>query len=243
MGLISTNQAPYDQGIIISLSTEIVQTMRRAAACLDPDTDLGFSHPWNYLFYYWFGTTDPQIIINVQRALYRMASIINLHPIYVSKILPYFYIPNNIAQAIIPLSGWRDNTENIITGAIDAGAFITRSENEIFNIMLAPRWHFNPQRTRCTERHFLKKGRYLRATPDGGRFFASYRLPHCNGLHESKFQIMVHEITHLLIHTEDHKSGYLASLKLAEDSDTNAWGNADNWAYFLEEFRLHKIMS
>ena len=243
MGLISTNLAPYDQGIIISLSTEIVQTMRRAAACLDQDTDLRFSHPWNYLFYYWFGTTDPQIIINVKRTLYRMASIINIHPIYVYKVLPYYYKPDNIAQAIRPLSRWRDNTENIITGAIDAGAFITRSENEIFNIMLGRQWHFTPQRTRCTERHLLEEGRYLRATHDGGRIYAGYRLPHCNGLHNSKFHTMVHEITHLLIHTEDHKSGYQECLQLAEDSDTNAWGNADNWAYFLEESRLHKIMS
>ncbi len=54
MGLISTNLAPYDQGIITSLSTEIVQTMRRASTCLDQDTNWGQSNPWNYLFNYWF---------------------------------------------------------------------------------------------------------------------------------------------------------------------------------------------
>jgi hypothetical protein len=243
MGLISTNLAPYDQGIITSLSTEIVQTMRRAAACLDPDPSLDLSHPWNYLCYYWFGITNPQIIINVKKTLYRMASIINLHPIYVSKLLPCFYKPTSIARTLMPLSGWRDNTENIITGAIDAGAFITRSENEIFNIMLGPRWHFTPQRTRCTKCHFLEYARYLQATPDGGRLFAGYRLPHCNGLHESKFQIIVHEITHLLLATYDHKYGYLASRKLAQNCDIEAWENADNWGYFLEEFRLHKLMA
>ena len=243
MGLISTNLAPYDQGIITSLSTEIVQTMRRASTCLDQDTNWGQSNPWNYLFNYWFWTTDPQIIINVQIALYRMASIINLHPIYVSKLLPCFYKPTSIARTRMPLSGWRDNTENIITDAIDAGAFITRSENEMFNIMLGPEWHFTPQHTSCTERHFLKKGRYRQVSHDGGRYFAGYRLPHCSGQHESKFQTMVHEITHLLLATYDHESGYLACLNLALDSTELAWENADNWAYFLGEFRLHKIMS
>ena len=243
MGLISTNLAPYDQGIITSLSTEIVQTMRRAAACLDPDTNCGLSHPWNYLCYYWFGTTDPQIIIDVKRALYSMASIINLHPIYVSKLLPCFYKPTTIAKARIPLSGMRDNTESVITGAIDAGAFITRSENEMFNILLGPQWHFIPQYTSCTEHHFLEYARYRRVSHDGGRLFAGYHLPYCSGNHYSKFHAMVHEITHLLLATYDHKYGYLASLKLAEDCEDDAWENADNWAYFLGEFRLHKLMA
>ncbi len=52
MGLISDSLSLDDQAIIRDLSTEIVQTMRRASACLDTDISMYFSHPWNYLCYY-----------------------------------------------------------------------------------------------------------------------------------------------------------------------------------------------
>ncbi len=236
MGLISTNLAPYDRGIIKSLSTEIVQTMRMASEYLDPDSYLSFNHPWNYLCWFWFGTLSPIFITKLKITLDRMATIINLHPVHIGNIRPSLSNKNRRATSKKPLSGWRNNTKSIITGAIDAGAFITRSENEMFNILLDHQWIFTPKYTLCTERHHTNCGRdHIKGT--------SISHQPCIGVHHSQFQTIVHELTHLILHTEDHRYGYQESLKLAQISEPAAWKNADNWGYFLEEFRLHKLMT
>jgi hypothetical protein len=48
-----------------------------------------------------------------------------------------------------------------------------------------------------------------------------YRTP---ANRDSKFQVLVHEISHLLLNTDDGQSG-------------NPKREADNWGYFVEEFR------
>ncbi len=106
MGLISSSLNLDIQKVIRNLSTEIVQTMRRASACLDVDTSLGLSHRWNYHCYFWFGSYDPQMILKVKKALDRMATLINLHPFHISAIWPGFTDPDRIAAAIKPLSGF-----------------------------------------------------------------------------------------------------------------------------------------
>jgi hypothetical protein len=238
MGLISTNLAPYDRGIIKSLSTEIVQTMRMASEYLDPDSYLSFNHPWNYLCWFWFGTLSPIFITKLKITLDRMATIINLHPVHIGNIRPSLSNKNRRATSKKPLSGWRNNTKNRKTGAIDAGAFITRSENEMFYILLDQKWYFTPKYTICTKRHHHNCGKTFIKGP-----FNSYRTPPCTGNHFSQFQAMIHELTHLLIHSQDHETQYQACLDLAEVTKHKAWKNADNWGYFLEEFRLHKLMA
>lgn len=54
---------------------------------------------------------------------------------------------------------------------------------------------------------------------------------------DSMFQTLVHEITHLLIDTNDHAYGVPAAMALAKSSSYKAKDNADNWGYFVEEFR------
>jgi hypothetical protein len=54
---------------------------------------------------------------------------------------------------------------------------------------------------------------------------------------DSMFQTLVHEITHLLLDTNDHAYGVASSLQLAKSSPYKAKDNADNWGYFVEEFR------
>lgn len=58
------------------------------------------------------------------------------------------------------------------------------------------------------------------------------------GSADSKFQTLVHECTHLLLGTEDYEYGINSCRKLAEDDCVKAIGNADNWGYFVEEFRI-----
>jgi len=223
MGLISNSLSVIDHNTIHSIGPEIVRTMRRASEYLDENASDDFSHPWNCYCYFWFGTMNSTFIAKLKRTLYRMASIINLHPIYIREIMPEFS-KRRTATALKPLSGWRNNTENILTGAIDEGAFITRSENEMFNIYLDQQWNAQPQYSACNARHFRQK---------------STRISHqaCTANHNSQFQSLVHEITHLLIHTEDYRYGYERSLNLALGSSNHAWRNADNWGYFIEEFR------
>ena len=74
-----------------------------------------------------------------------MTTIINLHPIHIGNIWPAFSNKNRSAASQKPLSGFWDNSENIITDAIDAGAFITSSENEMFYIFLDHQWIFTPK--------------------------------------------------------------------------------------------------
>jgi hypothetical protein len=178
------------------------------------------------------------MIIKVKKTLDRMATIINLHPFHISAIWPGFTDPDRIAATIKPLSGWRNNTKNRKTGAIDAGAFITRSENEMFYILLDQKWYFTPKYTICTKRHHHNCGKTFIKGP-----FNSYRTPPCTGNHFSQFQAMIHELTHLRIHSQDHETQYQACLELAEVTKHKAWKSADNWGYFLEEFRLHKLMA
>ncbi len=54
---------------------------------------------------------------------------------------------------------------------------------------------------------------------------------------DSMFQTLVHELTHMLVGTDDHEYGVNSCLALAKSSPYKAKDNADNWGYFVEEFR------
>lgn len=54
---------------------------------------------------------------------------------------------------------------------------------------------------------------------------------------DSKFQTLVHELTHLIIDTEDEEYGSIKCRALAISSSARAKINADSWGYFIEEFR------
>ncbi len=54
---------------------------------------------------------------------------------------------------------------------------------------------------------------------------------------DSKFEILVHELTHLILDTEDEAYGGNRCQMLATQSPARAKKNADSWGYFIEEFR------
>jgi hypothetical protein len=53
---------------------------------------------------------------------------------------------------------------------------------------------------------------------------------------DSMFQTLVHELSHLIIESEDHEYGVDPCLELARNSPYKAKENADNFGYFVEEF-------
>jgi hypothetical protein len=54
---------------------------------------------------------------------------------------------------------------------------------------------------------------------------------------DSMFQTLVHELSHLVLGTDDYEYGVADCLQLAHDNPLNARRNADSWGYFIEEFR------
>jgi peptidyl-Lys metalloendopeptidase len=51
---------------------------------------------------------------------------------------------------------------------------------------------------------------------------------------DSRWGILVHEVTHLAAGTRDHAYGRRAAAVLAKDEPERAAQNADNYEYFLE---------
>jgi hypothetical protein len=56
--------------------------------------------------------------------------------------------------------------------------------------------------------------------------------------YESKFQTLVHELSHLLMATKDHRLKFDRCKSFARTNSTDAKRNADNWGYFASECRL-----
>lgn len=54
---------------------------------------------------------------------------------------------------------------------------------------------------------------------------------------DSMFQTLVHELSHLVIGTDDEQYGFVGCLGLARRDPAKAKNNADTWGYFVEEFR------
>lgn len=54
---------------------------------------------------------------------------------------------------------------------------------------------------------------------------------------DSMFQTIVHELTHLIVGSDDHSYGVANCMALARTNPSKAKQNADNWGYFVEEFR------
>lgn len=57
------------------------------------------------------------------------------------------------------------------------------------------------------------------------------------GGQDSMFQTLVHELTHLVIGTEDEQYSFDPCLELAKRAPAKAKINADSWGYFVEDFR------
>jgi len=55
--------------------------------------------------------------------------------------------------------------------------------------------------------------------------------------YNTKFHVLVHELSHLFMCLGDYATEYKPSLDLVYMDTNKAQRNADNWGYFLEEFR------
>jgi len=54
----------------------------------------------------------------------------------------------------------------------------------------------------------------------------------------SKFHTVVHELTHLVLNTDDVEPPYgVQNCLLKAGTPMNAKRNADNWAFFIDEFK------
>lgn len=54
---------------------------------------------------------------------------------------------------------------------------------------------------------------------------------------DSMFQTLVHELSHLVIGTDDEQYGFAECQALAQTAPARAKNNADSWGYFVEDFR------
>jgi len=90
------------------------------------------------------------------------------------------------------------------------------------------------------QRNFF--GNYARRPVDQGfhiglgRFWHGAPVYRTYYRNESKFMIIAHELSHLLVDTVDIANGYKNSKLLASMHPLHAKSNANNWGYFLEEF-------
>ena len=64
----------------------------------------------------------------------------------------------------------------------------------------------------------------------------TYR-PTAHTASNTKFKTMVHELSHLIIGTDDHARGPIRCRALALGNSAQAKANADTWGYFVEDLR------
>lgn len=192
MGISSSGLGPSDQALVSMLGPEIIRTLRKASADLSPG-DARSS--------LWFGDASNAWIQQLKRNLNRMASVANVQQIDIHGSNWKQRKRGTSAAAYQPASGWRDNTA--VVGRV---GFVTRSQNQGFNIELDHEWNTSP----------------------------TYKN---NANRDSKFEILVHELTHLILDTEDEAYGGNLCQALAAQNPARAKINADSWGYFIEEFR------
>ena len=192
MGLIAPSLGPSDQIILSKMGPEIVNLLRKISSQLQ----VGNTHSKR-----WFGKDDANCVKTLRISLNRMASVINLKEINIHGTDFLKRDKKNFAAARRPDSGWRNNTENA-----KGKGFITRSQNQGFNIRLDLKWDTSPD----------------------------YRTA---SNYDSKFQILVHELSHLILNTEDYWYTKNKCINRAKSEPDKAIKNADSLAYFVEEFR------
>ncbi len=163
-----------------------------------------------YLSMQWFGDNDICWIFELKRKLIRMATIIETYPFNVSWETNESNYEKYDALAYKPESGWRDNT-------------ISYNYADLFQ----PGMTISGISTETTP---------FKITLGGGW----HERPLFKNISQmdSQFQTMVHELSHLLMNTIDFVEGYNTCLTYAVNNCQFAKGNADNWGYFVEEFRL-----
>jgi len=219
---------PSDCNILRRLEPDIIGILKLASSSLSHNINPNIYHAANHYNKVWFGDNDPEWITLLKFKLNRMAAILEHHPIYVHRV-PLQARPPGYAIAISPTHGWQDYTAD--NNGLD---FIARSRNQNFEILLGELWPAAPMYRLC-DRHSVP----LQIEPQmpNDQLRSSYH--NCTHNHDSKFQILVHELSHLMHDTEDNEYGYDKTMNLAESDSNSAKVNADNWGYFLEEFRVH----
>jgi len=229
MGFTTTNDHPMlagDCNTLRRLESDIIRTLKRASSSLSHNINPYLCHTANHYSEVWFGDNDPEWIALLKFKLNRMAAILEHHPIYVHRVPLSNPASAAYATATPPTDGWQDYTAD--NNGLD---FIARSHNQNFKILLGKRWPDAPMYRLC-DQHSIP----IEMGPPMPSYQVKRLYYNCTQNHNSKFQILVHELSHLMQGTLDNAYGYHKTMTLAESDSNSAKVNADNWAYFLEEF-------
>lgn len=188
MGFTFQGLGPSDQKALSEVWPKMIQTLRIGWAQI-------WSRPYRIRSRVWFGDISQEWMLELQRKLYRMATIANTQQFEVTGMHYKKRDSGVAAHAHEPSSGW-----NTYTNIRDA-------QRTRFRISLDEGWNRLPT--------FRKS-----ATPA-----------------KSKFQTIVHEVTHLVLHTRDLQYGGPPCKALALNSSVDAKMNADSWAFFIDDVR------
>lgn len=206
MGLNTETLGPPEQLLIRKMELVILATLRRASILLGHDTDLSMKY---------FGDKTPRWIFYLQVMLRRMASMLSIHEFELHNADRKDVNATHYGFANMPFGGWRDNS--LGTKKL---SFITCSQYRDFNISLGTSWYTAPE-------YYLPNYRCYSTKP-------VYPMPRIKEGRSSKFNIVIHELTHLVFYTVDIAYDYHECIELAVRSPDDAKRNAENWTYFIE---------
>lgn len=207
MGLNTEYLGLHDQVIIKKMELAVLATLRMSSVHINKDTELS---------QLWFGDSHPSWIAYLQRRLNRMASIVNLHTIKIHGTHIIHHNSKTIAGAEPPANGWK-NYSNNRSGV----GFITGSQNEEFHIRLDVLWNTAPEYSLPYYSSYPREPMYPMDCIKPNR--------------RSKFNTIVHELSHLAMNTLDLHYGYNECIAFALQSPEGAKNNADNWSHFVED--------
>ena len=193
MGFYNAGLVPAELAIVKQLQTEIVGTLRNAAA----KTGKGMGKT---ACRRWFGDDSEAWMAELQTRLNTLAGMINVKQIAVSFSRLDGRCGKELADAMRSITGLPPNLA-------EAQNPMTTGENRNFRILLKDEWRQAPQ-------------------------YRPFKQPA-----NSKFQMLVHECSHLFLDTEDDAYGIRLCQMIAADDPETAKITADNWGYFVEEFR------
>ncbi len=222
MGFTTATLCINDQEDIKTLEPKIINYLNMAAAKMMID---------NKCSEIWFGDTSPAWITQLQQKLYSLRNAITdkEHSIEIfgphqltdsGRILtdysPLRYLEYHCNRAELP-----DEIRNPIHGQCDR-YYHRHVPGKPYMIMLSPGWYYAPMTRHNTA---------PTVSPTALRY-----PPHTR---YSKFHILIHGLTHLILDTYDIMDNYSNCASLAVSSMANAKINSDNWAFFVEDAALY----
>jgi len=218
MGFTTERLCNSDKDIIARLEHQIVVALGAAWGKMSRDTQYSKI---------WFGDTSAQWIARLQSNLHLMIcaimdteksiEIIGPHGVTDSGGLLTDYARLRLIEYNCNRTELPDHLRYPIHGESDMFYYI-HMPNRPYKLLIAPGWYYAPT------------NRPPHAPPVS--LSAPLDRP---GVRYSKFHILVHGLSELILETRDIKDGYDDCLYLVETFTENAKINSDNWAFFVED--------